>query len=228
MWCAQSLCLQPKQAVREEYSGPLWLLPALPATVAGLGLTSPGGPAGRCFRLDTRLRRIRRKDWRRDFFRDFTRDSGPSKASWSLGCSVHLGGTSGCERCQGPKVLSPGTNPRPWPPGAGCSLDKDLPPLLVVKEAKAVAGAKGHEPPLRVQSQGCDHSRGLALHQHEGLEAGLKAHRSWAGTQALVPLPAVALLVLQQVGLHLLHGMLRLLVIQLQHQHLEKGRWQMD
>lgn len=69
-----------------------WLLWALPGLVAGPGLTSPGGPAGRRFLLDTRLRRIRRKDWRRDFFRDFTRDSGPSKASWSLGCSVHLGG----------------------------------------------------------------------------------------------------------------------------------------
>lgn len=70
------------------------------------GLTSPGCPAGRRFRLDTRLRRIRRKDWRRDFFRDFTRDSGPSKASWSLGCSVHLGGTAGRQRCQGLRVFT--------------------------------------------------------------------------------------------------------------------------
>lgn len=68
------------------------LLRALPGSwLVGHSLTSPEGPAGRRFRLDTRLRRIRRKDWRRDFFRDFTRDSGPSKASWSLGCSVHLG-----------------------------------------------------------------------------------------------------------------------------------------
>lgn len=50
-----------------------------------------GGLVGRRFRLDIRLRRIRRKDWRRDFFRDFIRDSGFFKVSWSLGCSVYLG-----------------------------------------------------------------------------------------------------------------------------------------
>lgn len=35
---------------------------AAEAGTAGPGLTSPGGPAGRRFLLDTRLRRIRRKD----------------------------------------------------------------------------------------------------------------------------------------------------------------------
>lgn len=37
------------------------------------------------FLPETRLLRMRRKDWRRDFFRDFTRDSGPSMARESLG-----------------------------------------------------------------------------------------------------------------------------------------------
>lgn len=37
------------------------------------------------FLPDTRLLRIRRKDWRRDFLRDLTRDSGPSMARESLG-----------------------------------------------------------------------------------------------------------------------------------------------
>ena len=43
--------------------------------------TSPGGPVGHCYLLDTRLRRVQRKDWHRDVFRNFTWDSGPSKAS---------------------------------------------------------------------------------------------------------------------------------------------------
>lgn len=42
------------------------------------------------FLPETRLLRMRRKDWRKDFLRDFTRDSGPSMARESLGCSVHL------------------------------------------------------------------------------------------------------------------------------------------
>lgn len=86
-----------------------------------------------------------------------------------------------------------------------------------------MASAKGHKPPLRVQSQGGNHSWGLALHQHKGLEARLKAHRPQAGCQALMPFPAVTLLVLQQVGLHLLHSVLCCLVIQLQQQHLGWG-----
>lgn len=107
------------------------------------------------------------------------------------------------------------------------SLDKDLPPPLVIKEAEAVTGAEGYKPPLGVQSQGGDHSWGLALHQDKGLEAWLEAHGPWAGGEAFVPLPAVALLVLQQVSLHVLHGVLCRLVVQLQHQHLGWGwEWQ--
>lgn len=37
------------------------------------------------FLPETRLLRMRRKDWRRDFFSDFTRESGPSIARESLG-----------------------------------------------------------------------------------------------------------------------------------------------
>lgn len=37
------------------------------------------------FLPETRLLRMRRKDWRSDFFSDFTRDSGPSMARESLG-----------------------------------------------------------------------------------------------------------------------------------------------
>lgn len=117
---------------------------------------------------------------------------------------------------------SPGPSPKPR---MRCSLDKDLPPLLVIEEAETVAGAKGHKPPLRVQGQGGDHSWGLALHQYKGLKACLKAHGPGAGGEALVALPAVALLVLQQVSLHLLHGVLCCLIVQLQHQHLRWG-WQ--
>lgn len=106
-----------------------------------------------------------------------------------------------------------------------CSLDKDWPPLLVIEEAETVAGAKGHKPPLGVQSQGGDHSWGLALHQYKGLEACFKAHGPGAGGEALVALPAVSLLVLQQVNLHLLHSVFCRLIIQLQHQHLRWG-WQ--
>lgn len=112
-------------------------------------------------------------------------------------------------------------------PQTPCSLDKDLPPLLVIKEAEAMAGTKGYKPPLRVQSQGGDHGWGLALDQDKGLKAWLKAHGPRAGGEALVPLPAVALLVLQQVSLHVLHSMLCRLIVQLQHQHLgwcEGGR----
>lgn len=86
-----------------------------------------------------------------------------------------------------------------------------------------MAGAKGYKPPLRVQSQGGDHCWGLALDQDKGLKAWLKAHGPRAGGEALVPLPAVALLVLKQVSLHVLHSMLRGLIVQLQHQHLGWG-----
>lgn len=86
-----------------------------------------------------------------------------------------------------------------------------------------MTGAKGYKPPLRVQSQGGDHSWWLALYQYEGLKASLKVHGPWAGREALVSLPAVALLVLQQVHLHLLHRMLCGLIVQLQHQHLRRG-----
>lgn len=37
------------------------------------------------FLPDTRLLRMRRKDWRSDFLSDFTRESGPSMAKESLG-----------------------------------------------------------------------------------------------------------------------------------------------
>lgn len=43
-----------------------------------------------CLCMETRLRRIRRKDWRKDFLMDFTLDNGPSRATWSLGFRVHL------------------------------------------------------------------------------------------------------------------------------------------
>lgn len=43
-----------------------------------------------CLCIETRLRRIRRKDWRKDFLMDFTLDNGPSRATWSLGLRVHL------------------------------------------------------------------------------------------------------------------------------------------
>lgn len=49
-----------------------------------------GLPAFSLFLPDTLLLRMRRKDCRRDFLRDLTRDRGPSMASESLGCSVHL------------------------------------------------------------------------------------------------------------------------------------------
>lgn len=129
---------------------------------------------------------------------------------------------SGHQRNRTPRRSSQGPSPKPQ---MQCSLDKDLPPLLVIEEAKTVAGAEGHKPPLRVQGQGGDHSWGLALHQYKGLKARLKAHGPGAGGQALVALPAVALLVLQQVSLHLLHRVLCRLIVQLQHQHLRWG-WQ--
>lgn len=43
------------------------------------------------FLPDTRLLRMRLKLCRKDFFKDLTRDRGPSIASESLGCRVHLG-----------------------------------------------------------------------------------------------------------------------------------------
>lgn len=43
------------------------------------------------FLPETRLLRMRRKDWRSDFLSDFTRESGPSIAKESLGWRVHLG-----------------------------------------------------------------------------------------------------------------------------------------
>ena len=52
------------------------------------------------FLPETRLLRMRRKDWRRDFLSDFTRDSGPSMARESLGCRVHLG-AGRCQLCHG-------------------------------------------------------------------------------------------------------------------------------
>lgn len=126
----------------------------------------------------------------------------------------------------GPPRASRGPSPNPQPQ-TPCSLDKDLPPLLVIKEAEAMAGAKGYKTPLRVQSQGGDHGWGLALDQDKGLKAWLKADGPRAGGEALVPLPAVALLVLKQVSLHALHSVFCRLIVQLQHQHLgwcEGGR----
>lgn len=108
---------------------------------------------------------------------------------------------SGHQQLTGPG----GPSPEPHVP---CSLHKDLPPLLVIKEAKTVTGAKGDKPPLRVQSQRGDHSRRLALHQYKGLKARLEAHGPWAGSEALMPLPSIALLVLQQVSLRLLYHVL--------------------
>lgn len=59
------------------------------------------------FLPETRLLRMRRKDWRSDFLSDFTRDSGPSMARESLGCRVHLGaGRGDREGGPGPSCLT--------------------------------------------------------------------------------------------------------------------------
>lgn len=55
-------------------------------------------------------------------------------------------------------------------------LDEDGVLLLVIVQAKAVAGAKSYQLPLWVQGEGSDHSRRLALHQGERLEAWGKQH----------------------------------------------------
>lgn len=50
-------------------------------------------------------------------------------------------------------------------------LDEDGVLLLVVVQAEAVAGAEGHQLPLRVQVESGDHGWRLALDQGKGLEA---------------------------------------------------------
>lgn len=70
-----------------------------------------GLPGLSLFLPDTLLLRMRRKDCRRDFFRDLTRDRGPSMASESLGCSVHLR-----HRCSAPGPLCRVPSPELIPP----------------------------------------------------------------------------------------------------------------
>lgn len=55
-------------------------------------------------------------------------------------------------------------------------LDEDVVLLLVIVQAKAMAGAKSYQLPLWVQGEGSDHSRRLALDQSKGLEAWRKQH----------------------------------------------------
>ena len=70
-----------------------------------------------------------------------------------------------------------------------CLLDEDVVLLLVIVQAKAVAGAKSYQLPLRVQGEGGDHGGRLALHQTEGLEAWREQHRLLSHVQ-----PSVALI----------------------------------
>lgn len=65
------------------------------------------------FLPETRLLRMRRKDWRSDFFSDFTRDRGPSMARESLGCRVHLGQAGPVTQMLAP--ASPGARERGAP-----------------------------------------------------------------------------------------------------------------
>lgn len=67
-------------------------------------------------------------------------------------------------------------------------LDNDVVLLLVVVKAKAVAGAKSHQLPLRMQRQCSDYSRRLALDQGEGLEARREHHRLIPHVQTSVTL----------------------------------------
>lgn len=67
-------------------------------------------------------------------------------------------------------------------------LDENVILLLVIVQAKAVAGAKSYQFPLRVKSEGGDHSRRLALDQSKRLEAWRKQHRLLSHIQ-----PSVAL-----------------------------------
>lgn len=82
---------------------------------------------------------------------------------------------------------------RPHTPGQHRAL------ALVVKEAKAVTGAKGYEAPLGVQRDSSDGSWRQALNQHPGLEAGGPGQRPRAWAQPLVALPREALAVLEEV-----------------------------
>lgn len=68
-------------------------------------------------------------------------------------------------------------------------LDEDGVLLLVIVQAEAVAGAKGHQLPLGVQGESSDHGRRLALHQGERLEARRKQDRLLSHIQ-----PSVALI----------------------------------
>lgn len=68
-------------------------------------------------------------------------------------------------------------------------LDEDVVLLLVVVQAKAVAGAKSYQLPLGVQGEGGDHCRRLALHQGKRLEAWREQHRLLSHVQ-----PSVALI----------------------------------
>lgn len=170
------------------------------------------------FLPDTRLLRMRRKDCRRDFLRDFTRDRGPSMASESLGCSVHLRApTSLSARTPATSLCSGGSPALRTAPIPG---QHRVAPVIV-EESEAVAGAEGHEVPLGVESDGGDGSGGHTLHQHAGLEAGGKGQGPVPRGQSVVALPGEALAVLQQVHRGHADHVLRLLVTQLHHQHLQ-------
>lgn len=109
----------------------------------------------------------------------------------SLGCSVHL---------WAPTLLSTHhvTPEGPQHRGPPIPGQHGVAPV-VVKEPKAVAGAKGHEVPLGVEGDSSDSGGGHALHQHAGLEAGGEVEGPIPGGQAVVALPGEALAVLQQV-----------------------------
>lgn len=81
------------------------------------------------FAPDTRLLRMRLKDWRRDFLSDFARERGPSMARESLGWRVHLG----ADRCQLCTERPPGAAMCCcWPTGTGVRVpgrDAQAPPV---------------------------------------------------------------------------------------------------
>lgn len=108
---------------------------------------------------------------------------------------MHLGAGGGGRRAVTPEghPADSGADPRPRPPPpgwVGCSLDKD--------SAAAAGGQRGQSrgwcqrPRAATQSAGAKEvttAGGLALHQHEGLEAGPSAP-ALGGHTAAVALPA--------------------------------------
>lgn len=72
-------------------------------------------------------------------------------------------------------------------------------PALIVEEAKAMTGAKGHKAPLGMERDSGDSSWWQALNKHSGLEASRPRQRSRTRTQPLVALPREALSILEEV-----------------------------